>query len=313
MKKVAITGVSGYIGTLLLRRLDELEDIEGIVGIDREPPRCASPKLTFYRQDVRQPFADIFVHNDVDSAIHLAFVVPPAGDRDAHSIDIDGTRNFLDACAQGPVRSLLYVSSNTAYGARPDNPLPITEEQPLRPVRGFPYGWDKAEADRMFQDFMEQRPDLSVTIVRAPPVVGPEAGACGFSVLLKPVMVRVIGFDPPWQFVHEEDLVELVVALFGREQGGVFNAGADGPVRYSGVIAEARRPSVPLPSAMLSFLIDISWRLGLQRSSPVGGLEFLKHPMVLSSDKVKRTAGFEFRYSSRDALLSFLDAARRTA
>jgi len=38
MKKIAITGVSGYIGSKLLSRLDKSEFVDTIVGIDVKPP-----------------------------------------------------------------------------------------------------------------------------------------------------------------------------------------------------------------------------------------------------------------------------------
>ena len=162
----------------------------------------------------------------------------------------------------------------------------------------------------MFQEFMEQHQDTCVTIVRAPAVVGPQAGLCGFSVLLTPVMVRVIGCDPRWQFVHEDDIAELILTLLGRKQGGVFNAAGDGSLHYGEVIAAAGRPSIALPAGLLSVLVDVSWRLHLQRSSPVGGLEFTKHAIVISTEKLKSATGFRFRYSSREALQSYLDATK---
>jgi len=306
MRNVAITGISGYIGNHLLQRLDEREEVESIIGVDRRLPKFTSPKLKFYSRSVQEPFGDILADNGVDSAIHLAFVVPPAKDRDAHGINIGGTRNFLEACQQASVRNLLYLSSHTVYGPHPDNPIPITEDRPLRPITSFPYSWDKAEADRMFQDLMESHPDKYVTIVRTCAVIGPTAGVSGFNVLLTPVMIRVMGYDPPWQFVYEDELVELLLALISQKQRGVFNAGGDGFIHYRDIITAAGKPSIALPSGLLSMLMTVSWRLHLQSSSPVGGLEFIKHPIILSTEKLKRTTGFQFKWTSRDALLSFL-------
>ena len=75
MKRVAITGISGYIGGRLLSRLDKIESVESIIGVDIKPPRNISPKLKFYCQDIFKPLADIFVEHKVDSAIHLVFVL----------------------------------------------------------------------------------------------------------------------------------------------------------------------------------------------------------------------------------------------
>jgi UDP-glucose 4-epimerase len=307
MKNVAVTGISGYIGDQLLQRLDRLEEVERIVGLCRSRPKSASPKLRLYPQCVRQPFGDVLSENGVDSAIHLAFVVPPAKDRYEREIDIEGTRNFLRACDEASVKNLMYVSSHTVYGPHADNPNPITEDRPLRPISTFPYSWNKAQAERMFQEYAESHPDTCVTIVRSCTVVGP-TGSTGFNVLLMPVMVRVRGYDPPWQFVHEDDLLDLMLRLSAEQQGGIFNAAGDGGVPYSEIVAAAGKLSVSLPAGLLARLLAVSWRLHLQRSSPVGGLEYIRHPIIISTEKLKQTLGFRFAHSSREALLSFLQA-----
>jgi len=80
MKNVAITGIGGYLGGLLLDRLGQEDEVEHIIGIDVKEPGVTSSKLKFYRQDVRKPFADIFVDNEIDTAVHLAFQVTPIHD-----------------------------------------------------------------------------------------------------------------------------------------------------------------------------------------------------------------------------------------
>jgi len=88
MKNVAITGIGGYLGGRLLNRLEQEDEVERIVGIDIKEPSTASPKLKFYQQDVRKPFADIFADNQIDTALHLAFQVTPVHDETgSHSIN----------------------------------------------------------------------------------------------------------------------------------------------------------------------------------------------------------------------------------
>ena len=306
MKRVAITGISGYIGNQLLQNLDKCDEVESIIGLSRTPPRFKTHKLKFFPQSVREPFADVFVDNGVDSAVHLAFVVPPAKGQDAYGVNIRGTQNFLEACSRASVKNVMYLSSHTVYGPHLDNPIPITEGQPLRPIRGFPYSWDKAQVDRMFQDFMELHGDKCVTILRCCTVVGPHCGLSGFTVLLTPVMVCVMGYNPPWQFVHETDLADLLPMMLMQEQRGIFNVGGEGFINYREIIAAAKKPAVVLPYSLLSTLVSLSWWLKVQSKSPIGGLEFIKHPIIVSTEKLERTIGFKFRHTSRDALMSFL-------
>lgn len=314
MKRVAITGISGYIGSLLLQKLEQEEDVESIIGIDVREPRSTSRKLKFYLRDVRQPFADIFVGNAVDTALHLAFVVTPIHDEvGSHQINIEGSHNFLEACRQASVKHVFYLSSHTTYGAHADNPIPIPEDAPLRPTPGFLYPNDKATVDLMFQEFMERYPDIYVTIARTVAVTGPSGGNMGLAVLFTPVMIRPRGYDPLWQFVHEDDLVEVVTILLKQKQRGIFNLAGEGGLRYTEMIAASGKPSIALPAGLLKLFINISWKVRLQSRAPAGGLELLKHPVVVSTEKVQKTTGFKFRHSGPEAFMSFLDTIRTTS
>ena len=312
MRSVAITGVSGYLGVQMLKKLDEEKEVETVVGIDIRPPSYSTGKLKFYSRDVREPLIDIFAQNKVDTALHLAFIIPPKTHIDAYGVNIGGSRRFLEACEATSVEALFYLSSHTVYGAHPDNPAWITEDQPLRPVRKFPYAAHKAEVDLMFQEYMKSHAKQNVTIVRVCPVTGPEGGGAGLTVLLMPVMIYVTGYDPQWQFIHEEDVARLIVTMLKERHAGIFNAGAEGSISYGGMRKATGRPCVGLPVSLMLPLIDITWRLHIQRKSPVGGIEFLRYPILVSTGKLTKTTGFKFRYSSREALMSLLASKKRS-
>lgn len=311
MRKVAITGISGYIGNQILQRLDKHDSVESIIGIDLKLPRFASSKLKFYSRDICRPFTDIFIDNKVSSAIHLAFAVKPTHDHNrARIIDIDGANNFMEACRQASVGQLIYMSSHSAYGPHPDNPNPLTEESLLRPIRSFQYSRDKAEADRMFQEFAKQNPNICVSIVRACPVIGPHAAGSVSTAMFKPVMMRLMGYNPQLQFVHEDDIADLLVTLLKQKLSGAFNAAGDGWLSYKDVIAATGKRCIVLPAGLISPILAVTWTLRLQVQSPPGGLEFIKYPAVLSTDKLKEASDFKFRYNSRDALMSYLSTAK---
>jgi len=246
MKNVAITGIGGYLGGLLLDRLEQEDEVERIIGLDIKEPGVTSSKLKFYQQDVRKPFADIFFQ-----------VTPIHDEKGTHSINITGSQNFLEACEKAGASQLFYMSSYTAYGAHADNPESISEDAPLRPAANFPYPTDKAKVDIMFQDFMKSHSDMAVTIVRTVAVTGPHSVVGGLSVLFTPVMIRAKGHDPLWQFIHEDDLVELVTILLKQRQHGVFNVAGDGGVRYSEMIQAAGKRSIALPAGPLAWFTNL--------------------------------------------------------
>ena len=309
MKTVAITGISGYIGSKLLAQLDKVGEVEKIIGLDIKPPKVSSGKLKFYPQNVLEPFEHIFRENQVDSAIHLAFVLKPTHNRaGAWQIDIKGSRNFLEACSQAQVKHILYLSSHTVYGAHPENTAPLKEDSPLRPVPGFQYSWDKAEVEKLFQGFASSREDVCLTILRVCPVIGPNAGKSVVTSMFRPLMLFVAGYDPPLQFVHEDDLVRVILTFLRRRIGGIFNVAGEGEIRYSEVARLCRSKTISLPGKLLHFLMSFSWKLHLQNESPPEGLEFIKYPPLVDTQKLKSEAGFRFNYSSKDAVASFVDS-----
>jgi UDP-glucose 4-epimerase len=312
MKNIAITGISGYIGTRLLSRLDGIDRVQKIIGIDIKEPAIKSAKLKFRRQDILEPFADLLADNEVDVAVHLAFILRPTWDRaSAQQIDVEGTRNFVRACRQAGVGHVLYLSSHTVYGAHEDNPNPLTEDSPPRPIPDFLYSSDKARTEQILRDFGTSDRNVTLTILRSCPVIGPNAIGSAPTIMFKPlVMVGVSRLDPPMQFVHEDDLIKVIETLLAQKRGGVFNVAGNGELEYSEVARMVGKKLLMLPDGLLKFIIRLSWALHLQNESPVSGLEFVKYPPVVSTDKLAREAGFRFKYSTEDALSSFVSTVR---
>ena len=120
--------------------------MEEIVAIDRRPLSVStSEKVVFFRKDVQQPLGDLFRERGVDTLVHLAFAMRPSHDRNStRHVNTFGAISVLDACAEAAVKSIVYLSSATVYGARNDNPPLLTEDSLVRPVTGFQYALDKA-------------------------------------------------------------------------------------------------------------------------------------------------------------------------
>ena len=118
-KTYCITGITGYIGKLLARKLSR-EAGSHVIGIDLNRP-ADSADIKFYRSDIRDPaIGEIFRSEKVDVIIHLAFYTLPEGDAAlAESINVGGTRNILQAAAGSGVKRIVLASSAAAGGVRP--------------------------------------------------------------------------------------------------------------------------------------------------------------------------------------------------
>ena len=228
-RRIAVTGALGYVGTVFIRHLVEREDVAAVVAIDvREPHENLGPKVTFVRQDVSEPFPELFGEREVDTVVHLAYELRQGRNREANRrVNVGGTRNTIDACRRGGVRRLVYLSSTSVYGAHPDNPPALTEAMPARPVRGFQYSEDKLESERLLDEYASSSAGVEVCILRCCPVLGANAENFIASAFGKPVLVAVTGANPPMQLIHEEDMVRCLTLATSRRRSGVVQ-----PSRY---------------------------------------------------------------------------------
>ena len=81
----------------------------------------------------------------------------------------------------------------------------------------------------------------------------------------------------------------------------------DGEISYTELARLCGRRTLSLPGGLLRPAMSLSWKLRLQGESPPGGLEFIRYPPVISTEKLKDETGFSFEYSSKEAVRTFLD------
>ena len=308
---VAVTGASGYIGTGLLQELEGDEELKSIVAIDSRPPSMPFHNVISERLDVAGGSLDeAFRGHRVNTVVHLAFNLRPGRKpREVEKVreaNLNAVRSVLKACSAARVSNVIFLSSHTVYGARPENPIPITEEAPTHPSVQFQYSYDKALCEEAVQSFAQENPSVSVTSLRSCVVMGPGADNYVTRAFFKPVLLGVMGYDPPLQFVHEDDLSKLLHLLIVTPHAGIFNVAGDGIVRYSQMARLAQRRLIFLPSPMAYFLVQLAWKMGIQKDAPSAGLDFVRYPMLLSTSKLKHETGFSFFYTSEEALTAFL-------
>lgn len=304
-RTVAVTGASGYLGALLVRRLLAEPGVERVAGVDIRPAAVRDERYAHFRQDVCDPLDEAFA--GADAMAHLAFLMRQPRDRaEGRRVNVEGARNAAQAGAKAGVRRAALMSSATVYGAWPDNPPLLTEDAPARPNPGFAYAEDKAEAEAAFRAVAAERPGVCVSVLRACVVMGPNADNFVTDALAKPFLIAVRGADPPMQFIHEDDLVALLVRVLMEDHPGVFNAAGPGSVRWREAAALAGRRVVTLPAPLAIGLTDLAWRTRLQSDAPAAGLAFIRWPWMVSAERAATEVGHRFAYSSRDALLAYL-------
>ncbi len=314
-RRVAVTGAAGYVGGRLIQRLEHEEAVEHILALDIRPlGRAYGPKVVYQRHDITEPIEDLLSHHGANSVVHLAFALKPSHDRaSVDRVNVEAAERVFAACADGPVSHVLYLSSTTVYGAHPDNPPTLTEESPVRPVKGFQYGEAKAETERTLATHAERNPSLSTTVLRACPVLGPNADNFIAQAFSKPLLLGVRGFDPPLQLLHEDDLVDIMAHCVVHRTPGLYNLAGEGEIHWSEMTKIMGRMCLMVPSPLLYAVTGVTWALRLQSDSPPPGLDFIRYRWTVSTERIRRELGVTFRYSSRDTWESFARRKRALA
>ena len=301
--RYVITGGSGYIGSRLVDLLSRREDTEKIVICDLAPPKGYRPKTEFERVDVRDREAvrAVLERARPDALVHLAFILNPSHDEHfMYDVDVNGTHNVLEAAAAAGTRQVLVTSSSSAYGAFPDNPVPLTEDDPVRGVSAFAYARDKTESDRLCQLWAAKYPDRVMTIVRPCIVFGPNVDNYLVRLWTKQPFAADAGtLDGEIQFVHEDDVVEAMGALLLGGHAGAFNVAGDGLMTMRECAELIGSPIRRMPLRAYRGLARMMWGARLSEVPP-GQIDFALYPWIVSSEKLKQTTGWSPRHTTRE-------------
>lgn len=305
--RIAVTGASGYIGRCLISRLDATPGVESVLAIDVRPPPPGAfgDKVTFVTHDISEPFSELLSRHNVESVVHLAYVMRPSRNQEsARRVNVDGTINLLNACVAAKVTRLVYLSSTTVYGAYEDNPEILTEDAVPRPLKGYQYSTDKITAESLIGQFAHAYSEASVTILRGCPVLGPNADNYVAASFRRPILLAFNGSDPPMQFIHEDDLTEVIVRSLDRNEPGLYNVAGDGIVHWREVGNILGRPVLSLPAALLYTLTSATWAMRMQSVSPATGLDLIRYHWNVDTAKIKNELSVTFK-SSYEALETF--------
>jgi UDP-glucose 4-epimerase len=303
---VAITGASGLVGQRLLPRL--ADDVGGrLVGLDVREPRRRVRGLEFHRIDIAGAELKPLLEG-VDVLVHLAGVVDPILDEGLMArVNVDGTRRVLDAAAAVGVQKVVRVSPSSVYGAWPNNAVPLTEDAPLRPNPGFSPAVQAAEVERLLAEWANQYPGITVTTLRAAPVLGPGAERLPSRLLLGRPPLRVRGATPPMQALHVDDLVSALLLAVSNDLPGVLNAASDGWLSQDDLRSLLPRTMVPaLPAELLERVLRRLWSSGVGDVPPTV-VPYLLHPWVIANDRLE-AAGWRPRHTNEEAILEGLDS-----
>ena len=305
---VAVTGAGGYLAGRLIEQLANDDRIDRVLGFDVRKPDYTHPKFVFDEIDVRNERIKARF-NGVDIVIHLAFIMDPIKDESfMRDVNVHGSQNVMRSAAEAGVKKIIYTSSGVAYGAHPDNEVPLTEESPLRANLDFSYPAHKLEVEYVVKEIRAEFPDITLTVLRPAMVLGPHADSAWSHLFEMPIIFSIKGYAPSFQFVHEDDVTGALAFAVFEDLDGAYNVAPEGWLSQEEVHAIVSRPHVQLSEQRAFGLADRLWNANLAEAPP-GMLHYAMHPWVMATEKLA-AAGYKAARSNEETLREMVERSQ---
>jgi UDP-glucose 4-epimerase len=311
-RRVLVTGASGYLGSQVVAELAARSDIAA-VALDVREPVQRLPGVAYEISDIRAAEIDgLIAHHVPEVVVHLASIVTPGKDSTRefeYSVDVDGTRNLLEACVRHGVHRVIVTSSGAAYGYYPDNSQWLTENDPLRGNQSFAYAWHKRLVEEMLADYRQCHPALEQIVFRIGTILGATVKNQITDLFDKPRLIAIRGADSPFVFIHDRDVVDVIVHAIDTPVSGIFNVAGDGVLTIHEIAAKLGKRCVALPPSLLSLALRVLKALGLTQYGPEQ-VDFLRYRPVLDNARLKNEFGYVPRLTSAQVFDLYLEARR---
>lgn len=314
MQRVVITGSSGYLGRKLVATL--LKQGKTVLGIDITNAPDDDGPSQFYQADICDENLLGVVRNFApDTIVHAAFIVKPIRNtKRMTAVNIGGTDNMIRIVRELRPNRFLFVSSATALGAWPDNPIPLPDTWIPRARPEFQYAADKTALEGKVSALAAEIPYTAVSWIRPAVVGGPKMdNYLSRFIFNNPMLVKIDGEDSAVQFVHEDDVVGATYAILEADARGPFNVAPADWTTVSLIAGETNRRTISLPFGVVWWAAWLAWKVHYSfHESPPGFLYFAKYPLVVSADRLRDEVGYKFQYSAEETMRAIIDGRRKT-
>ena len=296
---VLVTGADRYMAGRLVARLTADERVDRVIGIDTDDLDNGTLNRTLTEENV-----DTVVHAAV-----AASAVRSGGRTAQKESNVLGAMHLFAACQRAAsVRRVVIKSSVAAYGASSRDPAVFTEDTELRAAPRGEFASDIAEVEAYARGFARRREDVSVTVLRLAPLLGPTSDTSLTRYFSLPVVPTVLGFDPRVQFLHIDDALDVLHTVTLDDHRGpagrpdILNVAGSGVLLLSQAIRRAGRVATPTPELVLRAVAAVARRRGLVDFS-YDQLDFLKFGRVVDCSRLARI----YRMTPRDTSEAFED------
>jgi len=292
--------------------LEQSDEVDVIVGLDTREPTIEFDRTEYVRSDENYSILSrIVTAAKIDTILHTFLVIDSTSSaaRRMHETNVIGTMNlFAAASAPGStVRTVVVKSSTYVYGSSAEDPTWFDEASSRsRPARTR-VERSLEQVENYVRDFATDNPHVLVSLLRFSNVLGPDIQTPISRALELPLVPKLAGFDPRFQFVHEDDVVRAILFVLDRELPGIYNVAGEGLLPWSEVAALCGKRTVPITPVMTGLATGPLRRLGAPL--PPELLALLRYGRGVDNRRLVRE-GFGYEFSSAGAVTAFVEARR---
>ncbi len=307
MADYLVTGGSGFVGTLLVRKL--LDAGHRVASIDLLPGTIRHGNLMAVEGDIRDRACldALLAGFKPDAVFHCAALLAHGSITEAElmSHNAHGTEVLAEAAEAAGVRKLVYLSSNCLWGHGFDRP--VREDDAPAPCE--PYGVSKLEGERILARHADRLESVSI---RCPTII--DEGRLGLLAILFEFIsdgnrIPMVGSGANrYQFIYAADLLDAMLRAAHCEGSHIFGIGSDAVPTMAGAFQHvidgsgSKSRLLRLPKAPMILAMRIAHLL---RLSPLGPYHYrmIASSFVFDTSAIKRVLGWKPSLTNGEMLL----------
>ncbi len=292
--RILVTGATGFIGSHLVRKLArDGFDVTALVRKNSSLKFLPKKNIRLIYGDVRDKINLISALKEFDVIFHNgAFACDWGRREDFYEINLEGTKNILQAMAENKIKKLILTSTAAVLGEE-DCPSSKNEESPFLPRLNYfcsrifesdmnHYRISKMQAEKEAMDF-SSRNAIDLTVIRPVWVYGPREFNAGPYYFCKHLLGGVpflpVGKSNLFSVVYVEDLVEAMVLVLRKNLRGIniFIIGNEDPPlarEYLRIFSQELGKKLPayIPEiifAPIGFFLELCYKMFKKNEAPM--------------------------------------------